>query len=93
MNGTNGDKTIQCAEASIVLVSNTNFIKYWNYCINKFYLAVNGPNSIGPYLAKRTVCKDHYVQIVWSPTTPIIKSKYLSIWLEILQKHQSSINI
>lgn len=85
MDGTNGDKSIQCAEASIVLVSNTNFIKYRNYCINKFNLAVNGPNSIGPYLAKHTVCKDHYVQIVWSPTTPIIKSKYLSIWLEILQ--------
>lgn len=85
MNGTNGDKSIQRTKASIVLVSNTSFIKCRNYCISKFNLAVNGPNSIGPYLAKRTVCKDHCVQTVWSPTTPIIKSKYLSIWLEILK--------
>lgn len=85
MDGTNGDKSIQRVKASIVLVSNASFIKYRNYCINKFNLAVNGPNSIGPYLAKHAVCLDHCVQIVWSPTTPNIKSKYLSIWLEILQ--------
>lgn len=85
----NGDKSIQCENASIVLVLTANFIKYWNYCINNFNLSVNDPNIIGPYLAKWTVCKERYVQTGLGPAPPIIKSKYLSIWLEIFQSTEA----
>lgn len=93
MNGINGDKSIQCANASIMLVLNANFIKYWNYCINYSNLTVNDPNIIGPYSAtvdslQGALCMNWFGS---SPTN--YKIKILVNMVRNFPKYRGSINI